>query len=244
MAMQQWYWYENSRPEQLKSSQMTKTKPTQLAEQEKKQVMTNDICGRVLGELEAAIKCSDKNTILIPQNEMHLSVPGEDKLFYLQNIEIMMVALESFCKPKIEKGGLFSFEKEKVIEKAAELPKLDDNYFEMLKNCLTQLHSKDPVRQVGLYILHCFKTKKPIEVPERLCELVKSSEERDKEVKHMMHSNQTALIAPSWMAEGIGKGVQENLNHYTSKMAEPQIPKIPLYNNKDAPKPKEIWQPQ
>jgi hypothetical protein len=231
------------RPEQLKSSQMTKTKPTQLTKQEKKQARTNDICGRVLGELEAAIKCSDKNTILIPQHEMYLSVPGKDKFFYLQDIEIMMVALESFCKPKIEKGGLFS--SEKVIEKAAELPKLDHNYFEMLDNCLGQLDWNDPVRQVGVHILNCFKTKKPIEVPERLCELVKSSEKRDKEVKFMMNSNQTALIAPSWMAEGIGKGVQENLNHFTPEMAEPQILTYPLYNIKDAPRPREQkWYPK
>ncbi len=241
--MYQGHRQENSRPEQLKSSQMTKTKSTQLTEQQKKQAMTNDVCGRVLGELEAAIRCSNKNTYLNPQYESFLSVPGEDKYFYLQNIEIMMITLESYCKPKIEKGGFFSADK--VIEKPAQLGKLDEKYFEMLEDCLGRLDWDDPVRQVGEHILKCFKTKKPIEVPERLCELVKSSEKRDKEVKHMMHSNQTALIAPSWMAEGIGKGVQENLNHYTPEMAEPQIPNYPLYNIKDAPQPREQkWHPK
>jgi hypothetical protein len=47
------------------------------------------------------------------------------------------------------------------------------------------------------------------------------------------------------MAEGIGKGVQENLNHFTPEMAEPQILTYPLYNIKDAPRPREQkWYPK
>lgn len=213
-------------------TQELKQKPKQMTEQQKKQAMTNDVFGRLLAEMEAAILCSDKNTSFKPKHPQYLSVKDEDKFFYLQNIEIMLITLRSYCKNKTEKGFWGS---EKIVEQAAQIPLIQPEYLKSLEKAVGNLNWDDPVKQTAYHIIDSIRNKEISELPPQVCELIKSSEEREKEVKHMLHSNKTSLVAPTYMAEGIRDQVQKRFTDDPLDMSNPEIPDKPLFDNRRAP---------
>lgn len=225
--------YQNRYPQEYQQhTQELKQKPKQMTEQQKKQAMTSDIFGRLLAEMEAAILCSDKNTSFKPKHPQYLSVKDEDKFFYLQNIEIMLITLRNYCKNKTEKswyGG------EKIVEEAAQIPLIQPEYLKSLEKAVGNLNWDDPVKQTAYHIINCIGSKQISELPPQVCELIKSSEERDKEVNYMLHNKKTSLVAPTYMSEGIREQVQKEFTDHPQDMSNPVIPDKPLYDNRKAP---------
>jgi hypothetical protein len=220
-----------------KTKQELKQKPRQMSAQEKKQAMTNDVFGRLMAEMGAAVLSHDKNSFLQPVYSQYLSVKDEDPVFYLQNIEIMLLTLQSYCSNKTEKSGFWG--SEKIVEQGAKIPEIDPNYLQQLSDSVSHLKWNNPVKLTVEHVLDGIKQKTVTELPQNVCDLIKSAEERDKEVKYQLHSNKTSLVAPSYVAEGIRTSVDQRLNENPIDVSNPTISPQPLYDVRHAPKLKE-----
>ena len=212
----------------------TKGKQEQLSSQQKKQILTNDLLARLLAELEASINCSNKNfQRSIPQD--FLSSEKEDKFFYLENIEIILISLEAFCKP-----GDF-WDTPIGRKKGAEINIQNKEYLHYIKNQLTLLDLIDPVRIIGLFVLNQLYENKIAQLPKEYCELIKSQQQRDREVEYLMKNDKSGLLKGKWMADKIEAAVSERIGTCTAEMAKPQVLQVPLFDNKNAPEPKEHY---
>jgi hypothetical protein len=227
----QWDQKRNPQKNQQQTQEL-KQRPREMTEQEKKQAMTNDLFGRLLGEMEAAILCSDMNTSFKPKFPQYLSVKDEDKFFYLQNIEIILITLRCYCKKKTEK--MMDYFK-KNVEEAAQIPFIPPEHLESLEKAVENLKNDNPVKLTAHHIIFCIKSKQISELPLDVCELIKSSEEREKEVNYMLHNKKSSLLAPAHMSEGIREQVQKQMTDHPLVMSNPEISEKPLFDNRKAP---------
>jgi hypothetical protein len=227
--------YKNGYPQDYQqNTQQLKQRPKQMTEQQKKQAMTNDLFGRLFAEMEAAIFRSDKNTSFKPKYPQYLSVKDEDKFFYLQNIEIILTSLEIFCKNKTEKAYL-GFIGETILEEGAKIPPIQPEYLDSLEKAVGNLNRDDPVKQTAYHIIKSIRSNEISELPPRVYKLIKSLEEREKEVKYMLLNNKSSVVVPKYMSEVIQRKVQKELTDNPQDMSNSKISDHPIFDNREAP---------
>lgn len=206
------------------------TGQTGLSDQQKKQRMVEDMVGRSFAEIEAVLVESGVPGVRQDHSSYLLvkKAPRRDRLL---NIENNILGLYGFLAPRIEKGGLFTSDKQ--IESKYVLPEIDSDWINHIANRASQLPPQDPARKVVEFVLKSIQVKKIDMIPPEISDLILSTKERKHIAEDIVKNNQYAALRMNVDADQIAYKIDQSLSRPD---AQPSNGKLqgPLYTSTDA----------
>lgn len=213
-----------------KQDQTFKNRPVALSELEKEQMMVDDLCGRLISEIEAVFR--GRGMKFNAKYSKYLLVEGAGERNNLLNIETNLLTIHALCSPK-KKSFFEMFGKEK---ESPVVPDDDKAYISELAGCAQMLNQNDPARLVTIHALNCLHKCKMATLPEGLSELIIETGNRKKLVEEKVKNNQYDILRLNYETDYIGNKIERKFEDPNVQRSNGRIPSEPLFDYRtDAP---------
>jgi hypothetical protein len=213
-----------------KQTQSQTVKQQGLTDQQKKQHMVHDMCGRVFAEMEALlIESRIKN--VDQRHQSYLGVEHDSKRNRLLNIQNFIMGLTHFMAPKVEKG-IFT---DKKIPSPYKLPIVDPAWVNNIWKCASQLGGNDVAFKVIDFVCRAVSGEKTLEaLPTYLSDEIMSSKDRQNIAEEVCKNNQYSALQMMDKADHVMNTVGQKLNSHNIQPAGDTLSN-PLFEKNQMP---------